>query len=113
MHKPASIAGIATGADSGEIEGCHVGSNVSIIIVDHAAIGAGPATHSHPYPETFVVLEGNVEFNVAGERITMSAGSVLVAPAGTPHRFANLGPGRLRQVDIHSSDRFITDWLDT
>jgi hypothetical protein len=30
----------------------------------------------------------------------------------TPHEFVNIGAGQLRQVDIHASLRFITDWLE-
>jgi hypothetical protein len=28
-----------------------------------------------------------------------------------PHRFVNIGTEILRQVDIHVSPRFITEWL--
>jgi mannose-6-phosphate isomerase-like protein (cupin superfamily) len=38
-------------------------------------------------------------------------GEVVVAPAGVAHRFINSGDGRLRQVDIHESPRFDTEWL--
>jgi hypothetical protein len=29
-----------------------------------------------------------------------------------PHKFVNRGEGRLSQVDIHASDRFVTEWLE-
>ena len=32
---------------------------------------------------------------------------VLLGPAGVPHRFVNLGPGRLQTLDIHHSPRWI------
>jgi len=28
------------------------------------------------------------------------------------HKFVNSGAGRLRQVDIHASDHFVTEWLE-
>ena len=37
---------------------------------------------------------------------------VLVAPAGVAHKFVNSGDGPLRQVDIHVSPSFSTEWLD-
>jgi mannose-6-phosphate isomerase-like protein (cupin superfamily) len=37
---------------------------------------------------------------------------MAVVPAGQAHAFVNSGLGRLRQIDIHLSPKFITDWLD-
>lgn len=96
---------------SGSIEGVRFDSDVSVIVVDYQQVGEGPELHSHPYIETFIVLEGRAQFELDGERITALAGTVLVAPTGVPHRFENLGPGRLLQVDIHSADSFDTTWL--
>ena len=39
-------------------------------------------------------------------------GEVVLGPAGVPHRFENLGPGRLQTVDIHHSPRWIQTDLD-
>jgi mannose-6-phosphate isomerase-like protein (cupin superfamily) len=36
----------------------------------------------------------------------------VVVPAGVPHGFANSGDGQLRQVDVHASGRFVTEWLE-
>ncbi|HYA99319.1 MAG TPA: hypothetical protein VED37_03800 [Ktedonobacteraceae bacterium] len=40
------------------------------------------------------------------------AGQIAIVPAGVPHKFVNSGSGRLLQVDIHHSPRFITHWLE-
>ena len=93
-----------------EIEGHTTGSETSVIVVDMPP-GPGPALHRHPYAETFILLEGRARFTIEGQQIEASAGSVLVAPANAAHTFENPGPGRLLQVDIHASDRFITEWL--
>jgi mannose-6-phosphate isomerase-like protein (cupin superfamily) len=37
---------------------------------------------------------------------------VLIVQAGVPHKFVNSGSARLRQIDIHASDRFATEWLE-
>jgi mannose-6-phosphate isomerase-like protein (cupin superfamily) len=111
MTIPATIFEHSASRRAGEIEGKAFGSDVSVIVVDHQATGEGPALHRHPYPETFVVLEGAALFEIDGEHITVQAGEVVVAPAGSAHRFENAGPGRLLQVDIHSADAFDTEWL--
>jgi mannose-6-phosphate isomerase-like protein (cupin superfamily) len=59
-----------------------------------------------------VVQEGSVRFIAGEEVVEAGGGQVVVVPAGVPHRFVNSGSGRLRQIDIHASERFITEWLD-
>ena len=51
-------------------------------------------------------------FTVGAATVEGVAGQIIVVPPNTPHTFANLGPGRLRQVDSHVSERFITEWLE-
>jgi mannose-6-phosphate isomerase-like protein (cupin superfamily) len=86
------------------------GSGFSLIWVE-AQPGDGPRLHRHTYEEMFVV-EGNVTFIADGETIPAKAGNVVVVPAGVPHAFINAGPGVLRQIDIHGTDRILTEWLD-
>jgi quercetin dioxygenase-like cupin family protein len=93
------------GTDTGlnEIEGYTVGSDSSVIVVNLPP-GKGPALHRHPYSETLL-------FQIDDKEIEASAGSLVVIPANAIHGFKSLGPGRLKQVDIHASDRFVTDWV--
>jgi mannose-6-phosphate isomerase-like protein (cupin superfamily) len=87
----------------------HVG--VTFILVE-ALPRRGPGPHKHPYEEVFVVQEGPAIFTVGEETVEAEGGQVLVVPAGAPHGFVNSGDGPLRQIDIHVSDRFVTEWLD-
>ena len=41
----------------------------------------------------------------------MSAGDVVVVPPGEPHGFKAAADGS-RQVNIHASPRFVTEWLE-
>ena len=76
--------------------------NVSFFLVDTPP-GTGPVLHTHPYEEIFVVQEGEATYTVGDDTIEVSAGQIVVAPAGVPHKFVNSGSGPLRQVDIHPS----------
>jgi mannose-6-phosphate isomerase-like protein (cupin superfamily) len=106
------MADLAHGGTSYEFEGHrHGNTGVSFIVVD-APPGGGPKLHKHPYEEIFLVQEGRVTFTAGDEVIEAGGGQVVVVPAGVPHRFVNSGAGRLRQVDIHASERFITEWLE-
>ena len=76
--------------------------DVSFFLVDSPP-GGGAVLHTHPYREIFITLEGNATFTVGDDTIEVSAGQIVVAPAGVPHKFVNSGDGPLRQVDIHPS----------
>jgi len=105
------LADPAPGEDANEFQGHHHDAAVSFIVVD-APSGSGPKLHRHPYEEVFVVQEGNVTFTAGDETIEASGGQIVVVPAGVPHKFVNSGTGRLRQIDIHASERFVTEWLE-
>jgi mannose-6-phosphate isomerase-like protein (cupin superfamily) len=99
------------GDDTNEVQGRNHNAAVSIIVVD-APPGGGPKLHRHPYEEVFVIQEGTAKFTAGAETMEVGAGRAVVVPAGVPHKFVNSGTERLRQVDIHASDRFITEWLE-
>lgn len=95
-----------------ELEGGDHGAiGASVIVVD-APPGSGPRLHKHPYAEIFVVLEGQATFTAGEEVIEAVGGQIVVVPAGVPHTFVNAGTGPLRQVDVHPSGQFITEWLE-
>ena len=103
-------ADLAHSEVSYEFQGHHHDVDVSFVVVD--APRSAPKLPKHPFEEVFVVQEGSAAFTAGEDVIEASAGQVVVVPAGVPHRFVNSGVGRLRQVDIHASERFITEWLE-
>jgi mannose-6-phosphate isomerase-like protein (cupin superfamily) len=88
----------------------HGGAGVCLIFVD-APPGHGPSLHRHPYEEIFVIQEGEATITADGEERVVRAGEVVIVPAGVAHGFVNSGDGPLRQLDIHVSPRFDTEWL--
>jgi mannose-6-phosphate isomerase-like protein (cupin superfamily) len=96
-----------------ELEGyLHGGAGVCLIFVN-AEPGRGPSVHRHPYEEVFVVQEGTATFFIGDEQREVPAGNVVIVPAGTWHGFVNSGDGPLRQLDIHVSPRFVTEWRES
>jgi quercetin dioxygenase-like cupin family protein len=56
------------------------------------APGASFGKHTHPGEEIIYVLEGTLEYQVAGKPpVTLKAGDVLFIPAGTVHAARNVG----------------------
>lgn len=97
------IAREFVGAAHGDVPLC--------VLLVEARPGQGPALHLHPYPELLIVQAGRARAWVGDEEGDVTAGDIVVVPAHTPHRFVNIGDDTLRQVDIHASPRFITEWL--
>lgn len=91
----------------GSLSGTAIGGAVTVLAYGSDTPGEGPRLHVHPYDETFVVLSGRARFFVGTEVIEAAAGEAVLGPAGVPHRFENLGPGRLQTIDIHHSPRWI------
>jgi mannose-6-phosphate isomerase-like protein (cupin superfamily) len=89
-------------------EGEAYGSGVSFFLVNNAP-GAGPDLHKHPYSETWIVRSGTGRFTADGEDIEAGAGDILVVGPETPHKFKNVGNGRLETVCIHASPRMIQE----
>jgi mannose-6-phosphate isomerase-like protein (cupin superfamily) len=94
-----------------EFEGGSQGTDVSFIWVEMPP-AQGVRLHKHPYKEIFVIQEGVAAFTVGAASLEAHAGQIVIVPANTPHKFLNAGDGALRQVDIHLSKEFITEWLE-
>jgi mannose-6-phosphate isomerase-like protein (cupin superfamily) len=96
----------------GEFVGGPFGANLSVIFHHSDKVGAGPRLHRHPYPETFILRKGRALFTVGERQFEVQEGQIVVCPAHTPHKFENLGPGPLEQIDIHEAGTFRTEWLE-
>lgn len=59
------------------------------------------ALHAHEgQDKAYLVVEGSGLFLLDGQELPMTAGDVLVAPAGVPHGVRNTGDGRLLVVAV-------------
>ena len=86
-------------------------TEVSFIWVDMQP-GGKVRLHKHPYKEIFIIQSGRATFTVGSATLEAHAGQIIIVPADTPHKFVNSGDQRLVQIDIHTSNRFITEWLE-
>jgi quercetin dioxygenase-like cupin family protein len=96
---------------NGHLEGAAHGASVSLIF-DHSEPGQGPRLHRHPYDETWVVLEGDLTFQLHDDRLRVGPGDIVIAPAEAPHKFTNDGRARANLLCIHASPTFRTEWLE-
>lgn len=85
------------------------GANLSFFLV-HFLPGQGPKKHRHPYEETFILLDGEIEAIVDGQVKTIGSGKIVVIPAGTWHEFRNRSEKPLLMVNLHPVPKMITEW---
>jgi quercetin dioxygenase-like cupin family protein len=68
--------------------------------INRHADDGGVAPHVHrEHADAFYVLEGEMDFHVAGETLRASAGWFVLSPAGVVHGF---GPGTARMLNFHA-----------
>lgn len=105
------VESLPSGVNAVQFDGHAHGASVSFFITRNLP-GTGPELHKHPYEETFIILEGRGRYTVGDEEIEASSGQILVVPPETPHKFVNIGEGRLRSINIHPRERMETEWLE-
>jgi quercetin dioxygenase-like cupin family protein len=74
-------------------------------------------THDHPFEETYMILEGEVDASFDGERHRLTAGDVAWAGVGCVHGFTNPADRPVRWLETQApqpparhSYRFTRDW---
>jgi quercetin dioxygenase-like cupin family protein len=74
--------------------------------------GASVDLHRHPaFQETFVVLDGRFDFEVAGERYSLGPGETLVVPRGASHGYTCTSPESGRLLTISTPARLFEAFI--
>jgi mannose-6-phosphate isomerase-like protein (cupin superfamily) len=68
--------------------------------------------HTHPYPETFVLLAGTARWTAGDAVLDVEADHVISVPAETLHGFRNTGSVPLLVVSVHESPTLIQTFTD-
>jgi quercetin dioxygenase-like cupin family protein len=106
-----SLEELATGPTAALFEGRpRAGVGVSIFVV-RTPPGRTVELHTHPYPETFLLLEGQARWTAGDTVAELERGHVLVVPPNTPHGFRNTGDMPLLLVSVHESGTVHQSWL--
>lgn len=74
-------------------DGSGVGGRIGVVECSLPPGWGGPPQHIHrKHDETFYVLSGTVQFTSGTHGFSAAAGSLVTAPIGDPHTFANADP---------------------
>ena len=79
------------------------GENIMVTVVDLEPNTLVPA-HSHPHEQCSYILEGELAFDLGGERRSMHPGELVVIPGGMEHSVTT-GPQPVRLLDMFSPVR--------
>ena len=102
---------LAGDANVAQLEGKPHGAKVTVLL-EHMQPGTGPRLHSHPYGETWVVVEGRIGFSDGKAMREEGPGDVVYVAPEEPHKFTVLSETRIKMICIHQSEEFITHWLE-
>lgn len=81
--------------------------NYDLAIFETPPNSQGPPPHSHAkYEESFLIVEGEMQFWINDELRTCSAGQSVDVPPGTLHTFSNVSEAPCKWVNIHSPKGF-------
>jgi len=81
-----------------------VGREVVQVRVDFDP-GYSSPRHTHPGEEIIYVLEGTLEYEIDGKRVTAKPGDVLFVPAGTIHSAKNIGVGNGAELATYTVEK--------
>ena len=65
-------------------------------------------THKHS-DQVLLLLEGELEAEVGESKCTLRKGDSCIVPAGTPHRFDNIGKCRAVTFNVYSPPEYSPD----
>jgi quercetin dioxygenase-like cupin family protein len=80
-----------------------LGTDSSAAVLFELEPGNELATHTDSAEEVLLVLAGQAEARIDGERDRLEAGQLAVVPAMAPHSVRNVGAGTLRVLGVFSS----------
>lgn len=97
------------GGEAATFQGIEYGANVSFFVVQFSP-GKGPKKHRHPYEETFIVLDGEIEVIVDGETQIIKSGTIAIIPAGSWHEFKSRAEKPVLLINLHPVSKMMTEW---
>jgi quercetin dioxygenase-like cupin family protein len=71
-----------------------------LYVADTDAGSGGPGMHIHRFDQAYVVLDGELNVDVAGDHHVVGPRTLVLLPAGVPHRQWNAGPAPERHLAL-------------
>lgn len=102
MPEPIDLADLQLGPTAALFEGAKHGAGISMFVV-RTPPERFVELHWHPYPETFVLLEGTGRWTAGDAVAELAPNQMIVVPPHTNHGFRNIGDAPLLVVSVHEA----------
>ncbi|MCA1648151.1 MAG: cupin domain-containing protein [Chloroflexi bacterium] len=94
-------------------DGTHTEHRLGLVEITIPPRVDGPPQHIHrQHDETFFVISGAPTFTCGGKTLTAQPGTLVTAPPGTPHTFANPGAQPVVMLCTVTPDLYIGYFRD-
>jgi quercetin dioxygenase-like cupin family protein len=94
---------------------CGFGTDEVMLVLNELKPGMEVRPHSHDFDQLALMLRGDATFTLDGERLAMSAGDVLLIPAGVEHCADPVGDEPALNLDVFAPARddymHLIDWM--
>jgi quercetin dioxygenase-like cupin family protein len=88
------------------------GTESSSVVYVELELGKALGEHTDSPEELLLVLEGTVEFTIAGETGRASKGMIGVVPPMAPHSFRNVGEGIAKVVGFFPAPGVVATFIE-
>ncbi|KAG9256515.1 RmlC-like cupin domain-containing protein [Emericellopsis atlantica] len=75
-------------------------AHAAVLYAEVAPNGGGPGTHVHEFDQYYFVLEGELTIEVVLQKHIITPNTLVVLPAGVPHRQYNKGKAVEKHITI-------------
>ncbi len=91
------------------------GTEQCLLVLNECSPGMDLRPHVHDFDQIALILAGRANYYVDGERNEMSAGSLLLIPAGKEHYIEPVGDEVVQNIDVFTPLRgdlaHLLDWM--
>jgi mannose-6-phosphate isomerase-like protein (cupin superfamily) len=84
-------------------------SQTAVMVLSSGDQSSGDLSTHEKSDQVLFLVEGELLAVVGGERKSMRKGDACMIPAGTPHRFENLGKDRAVTFNVYSPPEYAPD----
>jgi mannose-6-phosphate isomerase-like protein (cupin superfamily) len=81
-------------------------SQTAVMILDAEGQSSEELNRHEGSDQVLLVIQGELDAEVGGEKKHMRQGDVCIVPAGTPHRFKNSGKSRSVTFNVYSPPEY-------
>jgi quercetin dioxygenase-like cupin family protein len=102
MSKAINVAALVNYQDGAVVSKTVIAKKTGTVTVFAFDKGQGLSTHSAPFDALAQILDGEARITIAGKRLKVGDGEMVILPANKPHALKALKPFKMMLVMVKS-----------